>query len=833
MNADIVSRFDATTPSRNAFENLDQFQQYIREAFINGSGIDAELFEACVEFHEDQEFDHGGEVSTPIHDALGWEFKRFGHKANDPLYAAFLKNEDGSIWQGIVSIWDDQRQRPYKYFAPQDNGDRTFLPPVPPGIRKRIGLKYGLEVPETGSFWEWLEDIDIPRLVTEGGKKGLCLLSQGYVGLALYGCRCGAKKEDELGNQVIPYLIKDLQRFAVEESKWLFALDRDEKHKAKLSVAAGKKKLRIALIASECVSADIIWKHEQGKGVDDFVVKNGSGDFDAAYQKAIQALERALAKDSVSPPEPAQSKTKQKLNLIACEWGDRLRFNEMTLKVELDGQPLDLDTLSIRIADEFSIDLSNSTACQIVLFLAKQKSYSPVREYLERVAADYPNQDLSILDGLATRYFGTEEPLHNTFMRKHLIGQVMRVFEPGCQHDTVLALQGLQGLQKSKFWKTLAVNPDWFDDTINTGNNDKDERLKLRRFWFLEMAEIESIFKRKEIATLRGFLTTKCDNLRVPYGRTVESFPRTSCFVATVNPSEFLVDPEGHRRFWVVPVKVDRIPIEKLKQELDQLWAAAVHAYRASETNYLTREDEIRNALLNKRFEVGDSWQEVIELYLETLKETTVTGVLSECLKIELGRHDRSSQMRVAECLKRAGWYKGEKKKVNGRVTPVWRCQPKISEGVKSVPVSKPLDIIGVSENGLTPLEKEDPIKTSPSNIYIDNSLTQDQIQGINQNQSINQVNQPLTTPGFELKNEVRDTSKKAPSDKPSVQPAQNQPKTAQPELIIRVGEKVDYCGEVVTIAGWENGGSKVQIEFSTGRFQTVKKGALKPLRKK
>jgi hypothetical protein len=135
--------------------------------------------------------------------------------------------------------------------------------------------------------------------------------------------------------------------------------------------------------------------------------------------------------------------------------------------------------------------------------------------------------------------------------------------------------------------------------------------------------------------------------------------------------------------------------------------------------------------------------------------------------------------MRVAECLKRAGWYKGEKKKVNGRVTPVWRCQPKISEGVKSAPVSKPLDIIGVSENGLTPLEKEDPIQTSPSNIYIDNSLTQDQIQGINQNQSINQVNQPLTTPAFELKNEDLDTSKKAPSDKPSVQP----PKTNQKRL--------------------------------------------------
>ncbi|MFN6466164.1 MAG: VapE domain-containing protein [Nostoc sp. DedVER02] len=393
----------------------------------------------------------------------------------------------------------------------------------------------------------------------------------------------------------------------------------------------------------------------------------------------IERLEwqiESTIESSLERISPARSKSKQMLNLITAEWGHRLRFNTMTIRPELDGEPLDMDTLAINLIDEFDIDISSEKAAQIVLSLAKKRSYSPVQEYLERVAQHYSSVDLGILDDLATRYFGSNEPLHNVFMRKHLIGQVKRVFEPGCQHDTAVVLQGNQGIRKSTFWRTLAVNSDWFDDTIASGNNDKDERLKLRRFWILELAELESVFKRKEIASLRGFLTTKDDNLRVPYGRSIESFPRTSCFVGSVNPAQFLVDPEGHRRYWIIPVTVDEIPVEKLAEERDRLWAAAVIAYRNGEENCLTKSDEKRNALLNKRHEVGDTWDEAIDAFLEFQSETTVSDILSNCLKIELGKHDRILQMRVAECLKRIGWVKCEKKKISGKVLQMWRWQP-------------------------------------------------------------------------------------------------------------------------------------------------------------
>ncbi|MCC5615708.1 hypothetical protein LC605_11620 [Nostoc sp. CHAB 5836] len=445
----------------------------------------------------------------------------------------------------------------------------------------------------------------------------------------------------------------------------------------KKSAALADAAVRVEMPFVE-VSPTALWSDCPDKGdIADWVEWGMAKGFNR--EDFIERLEREIQSTVESSQEgvsPARSKSKQMLNLIAAEWGHRLRFNTMTIRPELDGEPLDMDTLAINLIDEFDIDISSEKASQIVLSLAKKRSYSPVQEYLERVAQHYSSVDLGILDDLATRYFGSNEPLHNVFMRKHLIGQVKRVFEPGCQHDTAVVLQGSQGIRKSTFWRTLAVNPDWFDDTIASGNNDKDERLKLRRFWILELAELESVFRRKEIASLRGFLTTKDDNLRVPYGRSIESFPRTSCFVGSVNPAEFLVDPEGHRRYWIIPVTVDEIPVEKLAEERDRLWAAAVMSYRNGEENRLTKSDEKRNALLNKRHEVSDTWDEAIDAFLEFQSETTVSDILSNCLKIELGKQERSLQMRATECLKRIGWVKCEKKKIRGKVLQMWRWQP-------------------------------------------------------------------------------------------------------------------------------------------------------------
>jgi putative DNA primase/helicase len=319
---------------QNTFKSFDDFKKFVRDAFINDSGIDPDLFDACIEFHEDLEFDDGHEASYPIHEELNWKKIRFGRKATEPFYAALLKNEDGTTWQAILSLWDESKNRPYKYLAPTGNGDRVFLPPVPPLIRKRITSRYGVDVPIEGSFWKWLETQDkLPRILTEGGKKGLAGLSLGYVTLALYGCSSGAPAKDKEGQRIAPKPIPDLSRFAIEHTIWLFALDRDEKESAKTAVSFGKKRLAVALQkeTSKCFCEDIFWKPDQGKGLDDLVVKSGSGAFDGAYNRALQRLEKQFSKDGLiiqskneTAKKPPADKIAQK---IADDYKQLLKFD--------------------------------------------------------------------------------------------------------------------------------------------------------------------------------------------------------------------------------------------------------------------------------------------------------------------------------------------------------------------------------------------------------------------------------------------------------------------------------------------------------------------------
>ncbi len=208
-------------PPQQKFSSFQEFQDFIKDAFVNGSGIDEKLFKACLKFHEDLEWTDGMDAQTPIHEELGWYLTRFGRQCREPIYAAFLLNEDGTLWQAIVSLWDEKKQRPYRYLAPKGNGDRAFFPPIPPSIREKISHRYGLQVPLDGSFWDWVKQmIDLPRIPTEGGKKSLSALSQGYVAISLYGCNCGRQwMFDEQTQKDESILINDLQPLAAEETK--------------------------------------------------------------------------------------------------------------------------------------------------------------------------------------------------------------------------------------------------------------------------------------------------------------------------------------------------------------------------------------------------------------------------------------------------------------------------------------------------------------------------------------------------------------------------------------------------------------------------------------
>ncbi|MBD2055295.1 DUF3854 domain-containing protein [Oculatella sp. FACHB-28] len=308
--------------------SLEQFSHKIKQEFIQGSAIDPELYRTAVSIVCDVEPTEAGDVFTPIHEALNWQYTRFGYQVKESFQAALILNEDGSTWQAKLSNprWDTKKGKQQKYETPVSNGSKAYLPPVPTSIRQRISTRFGVEVPLDGSFWQWLEKHpEIPVVLTEGAKKALSLLSLGYVAIAFYGVNGGYSTKDRLGNPIDPSLIPDLERFATEGRRTCLAFDQDEKFKTQRRVNTALTRFGSLLKAAGCDVAIALWDGEQGKakGVDDLITTRGADAWHQAHDGALslehwkiwQRLENRLTYSAALRVSTADLSTLQIANL--------------------------------------------------------------------------------------------------------------------------------------------------------------------------------------------------------------------------------------------------------------------------------------------------------------------------------------------------------------------------------------------------------------------------------------------------------------------------------------------------------------------------------------
>jgi hypothetical protein len=281
LNTAVISPVDFSSTPIHTFE---EFAQTIRHEFCNGSAIAPSLFDANVQLCTDLEYTFANEPITPIHNALNWHYSRFGYQAKQPLFAALLLNESGDCWQAKLSHpRQDSKGKPIKYETPVGNGATLYLPTIPPEIRQRIAQRYSVEVPLVGSFWQWLaQHPEIPRIWTEGGKKALALLSQGYVGLALLGVNGGYRKVAG-----IPTLIPDSQPFTGAGTSHLLAFDADAKIKTVYRVNAALSRFGRLIQATQGDVSVVHWPPSLGKGVDDVIVQSGANSLHHRIEDAL------------------------------------------------------------------------------------------------------------------------------------------------------------------------------------------------------------------------------------------------------------------------------------------------------------------------------------------------------------------------------------------------------------------------------------------------------------------------------------------------------------------------------------------------------------------
>lgn len=223
----------------------------------------------------------------------------------------------------------------------------------------------------------------------------------------------------------------------------------------------------------------------------------------------------------------------------------------------------------------------------------ERNHFHPVLDYLRSLDWDGTPR----VDTLLIRYFGAQDNVYTReAIRKMLVGAVARVFHPGIKFDLVITLiSTMQGTGKSSFFKALGRS--WFSDTFMTVQG-KDSFEQLQGTWVMEMAELAGL-KKADIESIKHFISKQEDIFRPAYARVPETFPRQCVFVATTNENTFLRDPSGNRRFMPVDVwnkkLVDNPDLQEFlsnPNEIDQVWAEAVHLFRKGERLYLSPEAE-------------------------------------------------------------------------------------------------------------------------------------------------------------------------------------------------------------------------------------------------
>lgn len=267
---------------------------------------------------------------------------------------------------------------------------------------------------------------------------------------------------------------------------------------------------------------------------------------------------------------------------------DQLRWNELTREVEagpgtpFDGQPLEYYDVVLQnwlARSEYGIRVPRDTAAANLLLVAQRHAYNPVREWLEGLKWDGTPR----IDGFLWNLCGAEGNPEwvNLVSRKFFISAVARAMSPGAKVDTMLVLQGPQGVGKSKLVRCLA---NGWGTSLKLDVHNKDSVQVATSNWLVELAELATL-KRSDVESLKAFLTNQHDDVRMPYARTNQKYPRRCVFVGTTNDHEFLEDESGNRRFW--PVSVGRIDYDAIEAAVPQLWAEAVHAFNTGEKWWL------------------------------------------------------------------------------------------------------------------------------------------------------------------------------------------------------------------------------------------------------
>lgn len=337
--------------------------------------------------------------------------------------------------------------------------------------------------------------------------------------------------------------------------------------------------------------------------------------------------------------------------------GIEVHRNLFTFMNDVEGFRLDTrdlndvaDILSSRFLRDLDFRATSAAIKSEIIAIGHEQTYHPIVDYLDGLVWDGRPR----LDNMLRDYAGADDTeINREFGAKFLIAGVRRVKQPGVKFDTMLVFEGNQGTGKSSFAEILAVQSDWFCGSLSLKSDDKTKAELLAGAWIVEVQEMDGI-RKASTHELKRFLSTRRDKYRRAYGRDARTYPRQCVIVGSTNDQKYLFDQTGNRRFW--PVRAGTVQLDKLREDVDQLWAEAVVREAAGEPIVLSEHLwEAASELTDVRL-IEDAFAAVLgDWFVDKTGRVSMDSV-KLLLGFEGGRLSPIEVQRIKAEMDRLGW---------------------------------------------------------------------------------------------------------------------------------------------------------------------------------
>ena len=268
------------------------------------------------------------------------------------------------------------------------------------------------------------------------------------------------------------------------------------------------------------------------------------------------------------------------------------------------------DTMSAArslINNTYEIDCGDPNTLAAIKEIALDQAYDPVLDTLVECQGKWDGKRR--LETWVIDYLGCKDtPLNRAIGRVVLIAACRRARRPGCKFDNITVLEGAEGTNKSTAIRVLAGDENFSDQSI-IGASDKEVQEQLDGVWMHENADLAGM-RRADVEHVKAFASRQIDRARPAYGRVREDRPRRSIEWGTTNDDQYLLSQTGNRRIW--PLKTDKIDIEALKRDREQLLGEAATYEAADESISLDPSlwGDARDAQEQRR--LADPWEDIL-----------------------------------------------------------------------------------------------------------------------------------------------------------------------------------------------------------------------------